>query len=182
MSEYRYLIPTFDGSPWDRYPFNNHLVVTDVTWPRVGVYCPHETPWLIGSFQVSEVRWRLREEIGWTWSPEFMTGDGHLIKLGVGGELQELVGDDIRDRKAERVAADTPPVLSEEQRRASDRIKYNDANMRTRIPMRCKECRMSYPFRSETMERVAGGLWNLGIREVPLATLAALRPSGARRR
>lgn len=177
MTTWNFLIPRLAGSPWDK---PGALYSTDLGWPTVGIYCPHDpAPWLLGSFAVSPEVLEQRQEVYWGWRRDFVTGDGHLIRLGrnsTRGATQSLVGNDLHDAEAlQRAftrALEEHGPLAPETTEVMAKLEASDRDLRQRIPLECGTCRLSRVFRSDTIQKVLTTFWQAGIREVPLATFA----------
>ncbi|MCD4525229.1 hypothetical protein [Nocardioides sp. cx-173] len=180
MTGFQFVVPKLLGSPWD----HEHLPrrSTDPDWPRVGIYCAHEPwPWLVGSFAVSDEVQDQRGTEYWGWDLNYLTGDGFLIPLTPQAKEKNshfLVGDQVRDREAERrdlqaAAAAVAAGDFEAARRVNDRIAMDRSQTRERIPMLCGHCDYRRVFRSETVQKVASTFWRIGHREVDLRTFAA---------
>lgn len=160
MTPWPYLVPQHAGSPWSDLPTTGPAAALD--WPTVGVYCPHEpTPWLLGSFRLSAEVLEHRGEAHWSWSRDYLTGDGLLIQLGRrSGDtgLHFLVGDEPTDRQVSRFVTD----------------------LRSRVTLRCSICGTSQAFRLERLQGVLATLYAAGIREITLDALARRVPNAAK--
>lgn len=179
MADYKYIVPTYFGSPWDKGA--RGVYSAEVEWPRVGIYCRqgHDL-WLVGSFTVSHEVLKQRDEIYWGWDSAYMTGDGYLIRLGQqsgAGQSQEIVGDELRDREQE--ARDQSRALEllatgdlEQALPLMERQTNADAEVRLRIPLTCRECGYQRVFRSDKIQGVVSKFWEFGIREVGLREFA----------
>jgi hypothetical protein len=175
-SDWDYLIPRYETSPW-AVP-ERSAYFTDLDWPTVGVYCPHEpVPWLLGSFQVSAEVLQAEGTAYWGWVPDYVTGDGRVIRLKRQSEsshTQWLVGDETYDRKtlqdaltgALEKSGPGPEALA-----ISEQMDHAAANLRGRAILECGECGNRKVYRTEGVQSAAALLWEHGRREIALDEL-----------
>lgn len=174
-----YLVPKYYGSPWEDRS-GNSAYVTDLEWPRIGIYCPHDPlPWLFGSFSLSAEVLRQTDEPYWGWDREFATGDAHLIKMGrQSGDnaFQSLVGNDVHDddqaNDALNRAIEEHGFGSAQAAEALEKANTARENLRSRVVMRCGICSLSRAFRMEKVQKIVTVYWQIGRLEVPLEEFA----------
>lgn len=175
MTDWKYLVPRYVGSAWAQ-PHELSTTSVDLDWPRVGIYCPHEpVPWLLGSFSVSAALHEWGGAQRWTWARDFVTGSGHVIRLGRKSDaepFQSIVDDAPHDPEAlyERLTQLDP--MSEDAADILAGIERADASMRSRVAMKCGTCRLSRTFRMERVEPLLSTFWHAGIREIDLESFA----------
>ena len=175
MTEYT-VVPSLHASPWAKP--GAPMIAALEGWPRVGIYCPHEpAPWLIGSFVLDEEASERAGAPYWSWTLDYPTGDGHLIRLGRNGErgrAQYIVDDAERDRGAEKAEVRRATLSGDasELEAVTRAIDHRESNTRARIPMMCGTCGLSRTFRAEHLHRIASTFWAVEYREVPLTVFA----------
>lgn len=183
MSNWPFIVPRYAETRWASGRASAY--VTDLEWPNVGVFCPHDPePWLIGSFSVSAAVLEQKDVVHWGWDKTFVTGDGYLIHLDQTGEdgLQNIVDDAPYDREAaQRRMTDAiesegvgPAVMAlMEEKERSDRA------LRARVRLKCGGCGFDRVFRVEKLHRILSIFWQIGMREVEVRTLARRVDNGA---
>lgn len=171
--EWDYLVPRLHGSAWDKG--ESSRFVADLDWPTIGVYCPHEPqPWLLGSFRVSAAVLEERGVASWSWTPDYVTGDGYTIRLrrqSESGHTQQLVGNEPYDRKvleAELAGTVDKFGVGPEAMAISERMDSAAANLRGRPILECGECGDRRVYQSESVQAAVALLWEHGRREIAL--------------
>lgn len=171
MNEYL-IVPALRESPWFK-PGDADFVSGPA--PRIGLYCPHDPlPWLLGSFVLDEEISGKVKSPYWSWTTQYPTGDGLLIRLGGQGQ-QYLVDDKIRDRDEERAQLRAALASGDPERQATvvKDIDRREATTRSNLLLKCGTCPLRRKFRTEKLHPILSTFWQVGYQEVPLATFAA---------
>jgi len=176
VTEWPYLVPNYFSSAWNNPAAQGgSLTSSDLDWPRIGVYCPHESrPWLVGSLVLSGAVLAQRNESLWGWEKTFITGDGYLIRLEANrrsSAVQSVVDDAPYSREDERHLLGQH-MDADQARKLLERIDHANATMRTRFVFDCGVCRAPRIFRSDSVQQVASAFWEAGTREVTISLLA----------
>ncbi len=177
----RHVVPSFRESRWGASGIRSSF--GEVEWPRVALYCPHDDDevWLLGSFVASQAVFDERGTIFWGWDNTFMDSQGNVFRLmdsSTSGQAQNLVGDRVHreaDVEAElsRAAALLERGRFDEARQITEGIDRARAELRERIPLECRICRVRRVYRSERVQNVVSKCWTIGLWEVELPTFLA---------